>query len=341
MAFDGKLLSGVTVLIAVVEAGTIARAAEALGLSPSGVSRALSRLEQRVGARLLARTTRSLSLTDEGRRFYEQVGPHLAGIEEAAIEAAGSASKVRGRLRVNVDPFFSRIVLSRHLAAFLARYPDLSVELIMRDSVGDLVADGFDLALRFGEPPVGSFVARKLIETRVLTVASPSYIKAHGNPRHPKEIEERDCIDFYDAANARPYDWEMRRKKEVLALRVKARLLVSDSGTLIGACEAGAGIGQVLEIGCAELPRRGRLVELFPEWSDERFLSTQSIPRGCTARRRYGHSLSSVWKLWPGIHRKSRRPCSHSADSEFVANTSVASIANRVSHTIDFRGIRR
>jgi len=90
MTFDSKLLSGLTVLIAVVEAGTIARAAEALGLSPSGVSRALSRLEQRVGARLLARTTRSLSLTDEGRRFYEQVGPHLAGIEEAAIAASGS-----------------------------------------------------------------------------------------------------------------------------------------------------------------------------------------------------------------------------------------------------------
>src|ERR1700738_3881887 len=271
MAFDGKLLSGVTVLIAVVEAGTIARAAEALGLSPSGVSRALSLLARRGGARRVARTTRSLSLTDEGRRFYEQVGPHLAGIEEAAIEAAGSASKVRGRLRVNIDPFFSRIVLSRHLAAFLARYPDLSVELIMRDSVGDLVADGFDLALRFGEPPVGSFVARKLIETRVLTVASPSYIKAHGKPRHPKDVEACDCIDFYDATNARPYDWEMRGKKEVLPLRVKARLLVSDSGTLIGACEAGAGIGQVLEIGCAELLRRGRLVELFPDWSDERF----------------------------------------------------------------------
>jgi DNA-binding transcriptional LysR family regulator len=108
MAFHGKLLSGVSVLMAVVEAGTIARAAEALGLSPSGVSRALARLEQRVGARLLARTTRSLSLTDEGRRFYEQVGPHMAGIEEAAIEAAGSASKVRGRLRVNAPGSFCR-----------------------------------------------------------------------------------------------------------------------------------------------------------------------------------------------------------------------------------------
>jgi DNA-binding transcriptional LysR family regulator len=271
MRFDGKLISGLTVLIAVVEARTIAKAAEALELSPSAVSRALARLEQRLGVRLLARTTRSLSLTDEGRRFYEQVGPHLAGIEEAAIEAAGSTSRVRGRLRVNIDPFFSRIVLSKHLASFLARYPELSAELIMRDSVGDLVADGFDLALRFGEPPVGSFVARKLIETRVLTVASPSYIKAHGKPRHPKEIEERDCINFYDAANARPYDWELRRKKEVLPLRVKARLLVSDSGTLIGACEAGAGIGQILEIGCKQLLSSGRLIELFPEWSDERF----------------------------------------------------------------------
>ena len=271
MTFDDKLLSGVSVLIAVVEAGTIVRAAEALGLSPSAVSRALSRLEQRVGARLLARTTRSLTLTDEGRRFYEQVGPHLAGIEEAAIEASGSTNRVRGRLRVNIDPFFSRIVLSGYLASFLARYPDVSLELIMRDSVGDLVADGFDLALRFGEPPVGSFVARKLIETRVLTVASPAYIKAHGRPRHPKDLEKRDCIDFYDAANARPYDWEVRRKKEVLPLRVTGRLLVSDSGTLIGACEAGAGIAQILELGSKHLLDSGRLVELFPDWSDERF----------------------------------------------------------------------
>jgi len=269
--FEGKMLPGITVLFAVVEAGTIARAAEALGLSPSGVSRALSRLEQLVGVRLLARTTRTLSLTDEGRRFYEQVGPHLAGIEEAAIEAAGSASKVRGRLRVNVDPYFSRIILSRHLAKFLARYPELFLELLMRDSVGDLVADGFDMALRFGEPPLGSFVARKLTETRVITVASPSYIKAHGRPKHPGEIEERDCIDFYDAANARAYGWEVRRKHEVLPLKVKGRLLVSDSGALLGACEAGAGIAQILEIGCQHLLRSGRLIELFPGWSDERF----------------------------------------------------------------------
>lgn len=272
MAIDSKLFSGISVLFAVVEAGTIARAAEALGMSPSGVSRALARLEQRVGARLLARTTRTLSLTDEGRRFCDQVGPHLTGIEEAAIEAAGSASKVHGRLRVNIDPYFSRVVLAKHLAKFLARYPELSVELIMRDSVGDLVADGFDLALRFGEPPVGSFVARKLAEMRVVTVASPAYLKAHGRPKHPREIEGHECIDFYDAANGKPYAWEMHRRKEVLRLQVKGRLLTSDSGTLLGACEAGFGIAQIIDIGSgAQLLRNGRLVDLFPEWSDERF----------------------------------------------------------------------
>ena len=271
MALDGKLISGVSVLFAVVEAGTIARAAEALGMSPSGVSRALARLEQRVGARLLARTTRSLSLTDEGRRFYDQVGPHLAGIEDAAIEADGAGSAVRGRLRVNVDAYFARIVLAHHLQELLIRHPALNVELIMRDAVGDLVADGFDLAVRFGEPAAGSLVARQLAQTRVLTVASPAYLQAHGHPVHPREIEQHACIDFYDAVRGRPYEWELQRGRQVLPLRVKGRLLTSDSGTLLGACEAGVGIAQILELGCEQLLHSGRLVVLFPDWCDERF----------------------------------------------------------------------
>ena len=150
MTFDGRLFSGITVLAAVAESGSFVRAADALGLSPSGVSRAVSRLEKRVGVRLLDRTTRSQTMTDEGRRLYESVVPHLTGIEEAASAASGSANVVQGKLRVNVDPFFSRTVLASRLPDFLAHHPDLSLELIMRDDVGDLVADGFDLAVRFG-----------------------------------------------------------------------------------------------------------------------------------------------------------------------------------------------
>jgi DNA-binding transcriptional LysR family regulator len=271
MTYDGRLLSGVTVLAAVIEAGTIVRASEALGLTASAVSRAVSRLEARVGVRLLDRTTRSLSLTDEGRRFYERVGPHLDGIEEAAIEASGSASIVRGRLRVNVDPFFSRIFLSSHVATFLARYPEISLELIMRDAVGDLVADGFDLAVRFGEPPSGTFIARKLIETRILTVASPGYIAAHGRPGHPSNVVSHACIDFYDAASGRPFEWEFQRGAEVLPVKTSARLLVSDVGAMLGACEAGAGIAQIMQLGSRHLIENGVLVELFPDWPDELF----------------------------------------------------------------------
>jgi DNA-binding transcriptional LysR family regulator len=271
MPYDGRLLSGVTVLMAVVEAGSMARAADALGLTSSGVGRAVARLEARVGVRLLERTTRSMTLTDEGRRFYEEVGPHLDGIEQAAMTAAGAAGAVRGRLRVNVDPFFSRIVLATRVASFLDRHPDIRIELIMRDHVGDLVADGFDLALRFGEPPGGSLIARKLIETRILTVASPDFVARHGRPRHPTEAARLPCIDFYDAANACPFEWEFRRGREVLPVRPAARLMVSDVGAMLSACEAGIGIAQIMQLGSRDLLAEGRLVELFPDWPGELF----------------------------------------------------------------------
>jgi DNA-binding transcriptional LysR family regulator len=271
MTYDGRLLSGVTVLMAVVEAGSMTRAADALGLTPSGVGRAIARLEARVGVRLLERTTRMLTLTDEGRRFHEEVGPHLDGIEQAAILAAGSAGTVRGRLRVNVDPFFSRVMLAGRIADFLDRHPDVTVEMIMRDAAGDLVADGFDLALRFGEPPHGALIARKLAETRIITAASPGFVERYGRPSHPREVAALPCIDFYDAANARPFEWEFRSERELLLIRPSSRLLVSDVGAMLTACEAGAGIAQIMELGSSDLMRTGKLLDLFPDWAGERF----------------------------------------------------------------------
>ncbi len=271
MPYDGRLLAGVTILMAVVEAGTMTRAAEALGLTQSGVGRAIQRLEARVGVRLLDRTTRTLRLTDEGRRFWERVGPHLEGIEAAALEAAGSAQAVRGRLRVNVDPFFSRLVLSRELTRFLAIHRELRLELIMRDQIGDLVADGFDMALRFGDPPVAGFAARKLLETRILTVAAPAYSAAHGRPAHPQDLRDHDCIDYQDPLTGRPFAWEFRRGDEVVPVRQLARLMVPDVETMIGACCEGAGIAQIMQLGSRNIVESGRLVEIFPDWPDETF----------------------------------------------------------------------
>lgn len=278
MAYDGRLLSGVTVFMAVVEAGSMARAGQALGLTPSGIGRAIARLEARIGVRLLERTTRTMRLTEEGRQFYEEVGPHLDGIEQAAMTAAGSTAAVRGRLRVNVDPFFSRAVLARQLASFLDRYPEVHLELIMRDQVGDLIADGFDLALRFGETPTGSLIARKLLDTRIITVASPGYIARHGRPKHPSELAQLPCIDFYDPINARAFEWEFRKGREVLPVEPASRLMVSDVGAMLSACEAGVGIAQIMQLGSSHLIESGKLVDLFPDWPGELFPLYASDP---------------------------------------------------------------
>ena len=169
--FDERMLNGTSVFAAIVDVGSFAAAGEVLDMSQPGVSRAVARLEARLGIRLFDRTTRAVSLTDEGRRYYEQVIPLMAGLEEAAAVAAGGAIAVRGQLRINVDPFFSRLILGPSLGAFLGSYPDLHLELITRDRLGDMVADGFDLAVRFGEPRTSSLVARRLLDTRILTVA--------------------------------------------------------------------------------------------------------------------------------------------------------------------------
>jgi DNA-binding transcriptional LysR family regulator len=257
--------------MAVVEAGSMTRAADALGMTQSGVGRSIQRLEARIGIRLLDRTTRTLRLTDEGRRFWERVGPHLDGIEEAALDAAGATQKVRGRLRVNVDPFFSRLVLARELANFLAQHSELRLELIMRDKIGDLVADAFDMALRFGAPPVAGFTNRKMLETRILTVASPAYLAKYGKPEHPRDLINHTCIDYQDPTTGRPFEWEFHRGQEIFAVRQQARLMVSDVETMIGACCEGAGIAQIMQLGSRYIMESGKLLEIFPDWPGETF----------------------------------------------------------------------
>jgi DNA-binding transcriptional LysR family regulator len=271
MAFDGRLLAGVGVLAAVIEGGSFVQASEILGITASGVSRAIARLEARLGIRLLDRTTRSVSLTDEGRRFYEQAAPLMAGIEEAAIAASGSSSIVCGRLRVDLDPFFSRLVLAGHFGQFLDRYPELSLELTTREHVGDLVADGIDVAMRFGEPLPSALVARKLLETRILTVAAPAYLDRQGRPKHPSDLAGHACIHFRNPVTGRPFDWEFHRGGKMLIVKTAGRLMLSDVGTMLGECVAGAGVAQVMALGIQDLLDQGRLVDLFPDWPGERF----------------------------------------------------------------------
>jgi DNA-binding transcriptional LysR family regulator len=273
MSFDERIVNGMGVLAAIVHSGSFASAAAALDLSPSGVSRAVARLEARLGVRLFDRTTRSVVLSDEGRRFYEQVAPLLASLEEAAASAARGGTIVRGRLRVNIDPFLSRLLLAPQLGAFVDRYPDLQLELIARDELGDMVADGYDLAVRFGYPPVSSLIARKLSETRIVTAASPAYLKRRGRPVKPADLASghHPCIQYRDPTTGRPFVWEFHRGRKRITVDTPMRLIVNDVGTVHGLCLGGHGIAQVMELGLEHAFADGRLVDLFPDWPDERF----------------------------------------------------------------------
>jgi DNA-binding transcriptional LysR family regulator len=268
-----NLSSGISVFAAVVDAGTFAAASELMDMSPPGVSRAIARLEQRLKIRLFNRTTRAVSLTEDGRRFYEQVMPHLRGMEEAAAIAAGSAAVVRGRLRINLDPVTSHALLGPRLAVFMDAYPELSLEFIARDHLGDLVTEGFDLALRFGEPRSSSLVARKLLDTAVVTVAAPSYLDRHGRPGQPRELEAggHKCLEFRNPETGRSYPWEFHRKRRKLVVDTQGRLTVNDPNALLHACLSGSGIAQMLSFAAEPFIREGQLVNLFPDWTDERY----------------------------------------------------------------------
>lgn len=271
MTYDGRLLSGVTVLATVVESGSFTRAADRLSLSASGVSRSVSRLEERMGVRLLDRTTRALRLTDEGARFYELAAPHLDGIEEAASLAVGVAKAVRGRLRASVNTVFSQQVLAPRLHEFLWAFPELRVELLPPEPHLDLIADGIDVAIRFGPQPASSLTSKLIASPRVLTVAAPAYLDRRGRPARPEDLKTHECIQFRDPLTGRPFEWEFHRGRQVLPVAHTGQVLMTDVATMITACLNGVGIAQILALGVQDLLDSGRLVELFPNWPGETF----------------------------------------------------------------------
>jgi DNA-binding transcriptional LysR family regulator len=271
VAFDERMLNGIGVLSAIIDSGSFAGAGEILDMTQSGVSRSVARLEARLGIRVFDRTTRSVTLTDEGRRFSEQIMPLLAGMEEAASSVAEGRTTVRGRLRVTVDPFLSRLVLGLQLGAFIERYPDLQLELITRHQLGDMIADGFDLAVRFGQPRSSTLVARKLFETRILTVAAPSYLKKHGRPLAPGDLTSHACVQFRDPETGRPFEWEFHKGRKKIVVPTSGQLMVNDAGTLHSICLAGLAVAQTMEFGVGSMLADGRLIDLFPDWPDERF----------------------------------------------------------------------
>jgi DNA-binding transcriptional LysR family regulator len=272
MRFDEQTLSDSNVFVAVVRCGSFANAARSLDLSQSVASRAVARLEKRLGVRVLDRTTRSVSLTDDGRALFERLEPLLQGFEDAFTSAVEEQSRVRGRLRVKMHPTLSHVIDGKQLKAFLEDYPELSVEFISSDKLGDLVGEGLDIALYVGELPSSSLIARKLLDTRVITVAAPDYLAKHMKVAHPSDLlREHTLIDYRNPETGRTFPWEYHRGRKMVKVTTTGRLIVSDIVNLHGICVAGWGIAQVLEVAVKPMLETGALVKLLPEWGDERF----------------------------------------------------------------------
>jgi DNA-binding transcriptional LysR family regulator len=273
MAVDSRLFSGLGVFAAVLEAGNFVRAGKALGLTQSAVSRSVQRLEERLGVRLLERTSKTIRLTEDGERFCAEALPLFSQLGEVAEGMVKAAGKARGRLRINVEPSFARLFLAPRLGAFLKAYPEVRLELLVRERLGDLVAEGIDAAILFGEPVPSALIARRLLQVHILTCASPDYLTRCGRPRKPADLEaeKHECLLFRDPATGKPFPWEFHRGRKRLSVNVAGRVIVNDALTYVAMCVAGNGVAQLIDLTVEPLLKSGKLINLFPEWTDELF----------------------------------------------------------------------
>jgi DNA-binding transcriptional LysR family regulator len=252
--------------VAVADLRGFAPAARKLGLSPSGVTRLVAALEERLGARLLQRTTRSVTLTDVGARYLERARRILADVEEAEGSAEGERNRPSGRLVVSVPVGFGRLHVSPLMSAYLTRYPEVSAELRLEDRTINLVEDGVDLAVRIGHLADSSLVARHVGEMRRVVVASPAYLKQHGEPKTPQAIASHATIQF--GAMSTPPDWRFVDDGRELRIACTPRLVTNSADAAIQYAEQGGGLTRVLAYQAAAAIKAGRLkivLEKFEE----------------------------------------------------------------------------
>jgi len=243
--------------VAVADLRGFAPAARKLGLSPSGVTRLIAALEDRLGARLLQRTTRSVTLTDVGARYLERIRPILTNVEEAEGAVEGERTKPSGRLTVSAPVGFGRLHVSPVMSAWLMRYPEVSGELLLSDRMINLVEDGVDLAIRIGHLADSSLVARQVGEMRRIVVASSGYLKARGEPRTPEAIASHTTIQF--GATAVLPDWRFVEARRDIRVACTPRFLTNSADAAIQYAEQGGGLTRVLAYQAADAVRAGRL----------------------------------------------------------------------------------
>ena len=254
--------SDLRMFVRVVDRGSFSAAANDLGLTPSAVSKLMSRLEDRLGVRLLARSTRRLALTPEGETFLARARKIVADIEEAEAEVAQVRGAPRGRLRINAGTAFGLHQLAPALADFLARYPEIDVELAITDRLVDLIEEQADIAVRSGHIPQGPFIQRKIADLERVICAAPSYLARRGTPRTADDLDHHDCIVVAGPGLDR---WPFKTAGATEVVEVRPRVTTDDAEAALRLAIEGAGIIRMSDVIVGDALRAGTLAPLLTD----------------------------------------------------------------------------
>jgi DNA-binding transcriptional LysR family regulator len=258
-------LEGLAIFAKVVESRSFAGAAAELKLSKATVSKAVSRVEARLGARLINRTSRRLALTDAGRLLAGRAAQILADGEAAEDAALAQATLPRGLVRLAAPMSFGVLNIAPLLPELLAAYPELSVDLHLSDAMVDLIGEGFDAAIRIAALPDSSLVARRLCEMPRYLVGSSAYLNKHGRPKHPLQLAEHRCIGY--SYTMTPETWRFTKDGKSATVRPSGPLRVNNGDAMLPALIAGTGLGILPEFILREALAAGQLERLLPDWS--------------------------------------------------------------------------
>lgn len=259
-------LGDVEIFLAVIEHGSLTAAAVSLATTASVVSRAIARLERRVGSQLIRRTTRSLSITDSGRLYVDQARAAFALIDDAERAIQGQGGEVQGRVRLSVPTTYGHYRLPPLLRAFSERFPLVQVELNIANRNVDLIAEGFDLAVRLGDLPDSGLVARKLEDAPMCLVAAPSYLARAGTPSSIEDLQRHACICFVMPSTGRVASWQFRDGERDIDWEPAPRFTVSDDVLgVVSLAAHGLGLCQSYEFIVRDRIRSGALVDVLPQ----------------------------------------------------------------------------
>jgi DNA-binding transcriptional LysR family regulator len=260
-------LFDIEILVRVVRTGSYTQAARELGISKSYASKQVRGLEDRLGVRLLNRTTRTVTATDAGQRLVDRCMGLLDELEAAERDVTALQDSPRGLLRLSAPVSFGTRFIAPALAGFMERFPDLAVTADLSDRRVDLVEEGYDLAVRIGRLDDASHLARKLAPVRSCLVASPAYLAARGAPKRPEDLRDHPCMVY--SLHASPTSWALTALSgggDPMRVRVTARLTSNNGDALLAAARAGLGVAALPDFFVGDLIRSGELAWVLPEW---------------------------------------------------------------------------